>query len=67
MFGVYALMFYSVAIHLFKFIFVFLFFLTGFAFSFQIMFHGKHEAFDSPWTSLLRTFAMMIGDAAYDE
>lgn len=67
MFGVYALMFYSVAQHLVKFIFVFFFFLAGFSFSFYLMFTGKHEAFDLPWNALLRTFAMMIGDANYDE
>ena len=65
-FGVYALMFYSVAQHLVKFIFVFFFFLAGFAFSFHIMFNDK-AAFTSPWSSLLRTLAMMIGDANYDE
>jgi hypothetical protein len=64
---VYALMFYAVAQHLVKFIFVFFFFLAGFAFSFHLVFKDRHEAFGSPWTSLLRTFAMMIGDTGYDE
>lgn len=66
-FGVYALMFYSVAQHLVKFIFVFFFFLAGFSFSFHIMFMDKKEAFASPWTSILRTLSMMIGDVNYDE
>ena len=65
-FGVYALMFYSVAQHLVKFIFVFFFFLAGFAFSFHIIFNDK-AAFANPWSALLRTLAMMIGDANYDE
>ena len=71
-FGVYALMFYSVAQHLVKFIFVFFFFLAGFAFSFHIMFKNmiiddKKTAFESPWSSILRTLSMMIGDVNYDE
>ncbi|KAI9565330.1 Transient receptor potential channel pyrexia [Daphnia sinensis] len=66
-FGVYALMFYAVAQHLVKFIFVFFFFLAGFSFSFHLVFKDKHETFSSPGTSLLRTFAMMIGDTSYDD
>ena len=66
-FGVYALMFYSVAQHFAKFIFVFFSFLAGFAFSFHIMFNDK-AAFKNPWSALLRTLAMMMGDAInYDE
>ena len=66
-FGVYALMFYSVAEHLVKFIFVFFFFLAGFSFSFHVMFMDKKEAFQSPWTSVLRTLSMMLGDVNYDD
>lgn len=66
-FGVYALMFYSVAQHLVKFIFVFFFFLAGFSFSFHVMFMDHKAAFQSPWTAILRTLAMMLGDVNYDE
>lgn len=60
-------MFYAVALHLLKFIFVFVFFLAGFSFSFHIIFMDKKESFVSPWTSLVRTLSMMVGDLSYDE
>ena len=65
MFGVYPLMFYAVAEHLVKFISVFFFFLAGFAFSFHIIFTDK-PAFNYPWTALLRTVAMLLGDMDFD-
>lgn len=60
-------MFYSVAQHLAKFVFVFFFFLAGFSFSFHIIFTQDKEAFANPWTALLRTLSMMIGDLSYDD
>merc|ERR1712071_25418 len=52
--------------HLVKFVFVFIFFLAGFAFSFHIIFQEDKAAFSSPWESLLRTVSMLLGDLDYD-
>ena len=63
-------MFKLVTKQLAKFVFVFFFFLLGFALSFHIMFQNKggdgtaggYAAFSTPWSSLLRTLSMMVGD-----
>lgn len=64
-------MFKLVTKQLIKFVFVFFFFLLGFALSFHIMFQGSSfnkegsnnsDAFSTPWSSLLRTLSMMVGD-----
>ena len=67
-FGVYALMFYSVAEHLGKLVMVFCFFFFGFSLSFHIIFlQHNSKAFNTPWSSVLRTLGMMTGDFGYDE
>ncbi len=65
-FGVYPLMFYAVAQHLVRFVGVFFFFLAGFAFSFHVVFQETQPSFQEPWTALLRTVAMLIGDTDFD-
>lgn len=60
-------MFYTVTKNLVKFISAYFFFLAGFSFSFYLLFNKYHEAFQSPWRSFLRTFAMMLGDPNYEE